>query len=1010
MTQLEQAKAAKKFSEDWKGKGYEKGESQKFWLDLLCNVFGIQDFANFISFEDQVKLDHTSFIDGYISSTKVLIEQKSIDKDLRAPIKQSDGSFLNPFQQAKRYITELPVSKHPRWVVTSNFRSFLVYDMEQPNGEPEEILLENLEKEFYRLAFIADTGNEHLKKELEISKKAGDIIGDIYDGLLEQYKTVPNLDMEKCLKSLNMLCVRLVFCLYAEDAGIFGHKSMFGDYLKHFEPRDLRKALLDLFKVLDQKPEERDPFLAQDNPELAAFPYVNGGLFTEEDQLIPSFTEEIKGLLIRNASEDFDWSEISPTIFGAIFESTLNPETRRSGGMHYTSIENIHKVIDPLFLDDLRNEFEGIKQIKAEKTRIEKTKAFHKKLGTLKFLDPACGSGNFLTETYLSLRRLGNECLRIETGGQNEMDFDGTGIHVSIHQFYGIEINDFAAVVAKTALWIAESQMMNETSKILGRNLEFLPLKSYANIVEGNALRIDWNTVGESLPLASTSVAATPSSGDTPQRPVKYDYIMGNPPFVGYGLQTDEQKKDLLSIFVDENGKTYKTAGKIDYVAGWYYKAAQLIQNTNIKCALVSTNSITQGEQVAAIWKPLFEQFGIHFDFAYRTFRWDSEANIKAHVHCVIIGFSCETLKQVQGDSHIEQAGLSEQEDSHSELVSESRKKRIYTSDKTFIEAKNINGYLIDAQDAWIESRSKPICDVIQMTTGNRPADGGHLIIEKEDYEDFIKKEPDAVKFIKNLTGAEEYINNKKRYCLWLVDASPAELRKMPEVMKRVELCKQDRLNGAADRQKLAETPTVFRETKNPKSYVIVPRVSSEQRRYIPIGFLDDNTIPTDSATIIPDATLYDFGILTSNVHMAWMRVVCGRLKSDYRYSKDIVYNNFPWPEQLKIDNSKLKMENGKWTLSSEDLPADKKELSIVHSQLSIINSAQAILDARAKYPDCSLADLYDETVMPPDLRKAHQENDRAVMAAYGFSTKMTESECVAELFKLYEGLVKEKK
>ncbi|MCQ2596169.1 MAG: N-6 DNA methylase, partial [Treponemataceae bacterium] len=632
MTQLEQAKAAKKFSEDWKGKGYEKGESQKFWLDLLCNVYGIQDFASFVYFENQIKDKFqdktiTNFIDVYIPSTRVMIEQKSSSKDLRTPIKQSDGTLLTPFQQAKKYIAGLPLSQHPRWIITCNFDTFLVYDMENPNGEPEEILLENFEKEYYRLAFIADTGNEHLKKELEVSKKAGDIIGDIYDKLLEQYKTVPNLDMEKCLKSLNMLCVRLVFCLYAEDAGIFGHKSMFGDYLKRFEPRHLRKALLDLFKVLDQKPEERDPFLAQDNPELAAFPYVNGGLFTEEDQLIPSFTEEIKDLLIRNASEDFDWSEISPTIFGAIFESTLNPETRRSGGMHYTSIENIHKVIDPLFLEDLKNEFETLKAIKVEKTRIEKIKEFHKKLGTLKFLDPACGSGNFLTETYLSLRRLGNECLKIETGGQNEMDFDGAAIHVSIHQFYGIEINDFATVVAKTALWIAESQMMNETAKILGRNLDFLPLKSYANIVEGNALRLDWETLVPKTEL---------------------NYIMGNPPFVGYAYQTKEQKDDLETLM--------KGFGKnIDYVAGWYYKASQLIQNTNIRCALVSTNSITQGEQVAAIWKPLFEQFGIHFDFAYRTFRWDSEANIKAHVHCVIIGFSCEMLKRVQHDGHSEQ-------------------------------------------------------------------------------------------------------------------------------------------------------------------------------------------------------------------------------------------------------------------------------------------------------------------------------------------------------------------
>ena len=931
MTQTEQQKAAKKFSENWKGKGYEKGESQKFWLDLLCNVFGITDFTNFIEFEDQVKLDHTSFIDGYIPSTKVLIEQKSIDKDLKAPIKQSDNTYLTPFQQAKRYITELPVSQHPRWVITCNFKSFLVYDMEQPNGKPEEILLANLEKEVYRLSFITEQGNERIKKELEVSKKAGDIIGEIYDALLAQYHDGKNPSPET-LKSLNMLCVRIVFCLYAEDAGIFGHKSIFGEYLKGFDVKDLRRALLSLFQVLDQKPEERDEYLEEN---LAAFPYVNGGLFTEEDKTIPPLTEAIKDLLVTHASAEFDWSEISPTIFGAIFESTLNPETRRSGGMHYTSIENIHKVIDPLFMDELNAEFESLKEIKSEKTRNEKLIAFQKKLGSRTFLDPACGSGNFLTESYLSLRKLENNCIKLRLGAHGSaLDLLGEdfAIHVKIEQFYGIEINDFAAVVAKTALWIAESQMMNETARILGRNLDFLPLKSYANIVEGNALRLDWESV-------------VPKSA--------LHYIMGNPPFVGYGLQSDEQKEALLSIYLDKNGKPYKTAGKIDYVSAWYYKASQYIQETDIRCALVSTNSITQGEQVVSVWKPLVDLFDIHIDFAHRTFRWDSEANLKAHVHCVIIGFSCSENK---------------------------KKKMIFLNENQCVEAKNINAYLLDADNAWVESRPKPLCMVPLMTTGNRPADGGHLIIEAEEYDSFIKKEPNAVKYIKKLTGAEEYINNKKRYCLWLVDASPTELTTMPEVMKRIEACRQDRLKGASDRQKLADTPTVFREINNPESYIIVPRVSSEKRRYIPIGFLNSETIPTDSATIIPDATLYHFGILTSNVHMAWMRAVCGRLKSDYRYSKDIVYNNFPWCNPTDAQRQKIEQ------------------------------TAQAILDARSKYPESSLADLYGETMyLFSDLLEAHRANDRAVMQAYGFPVNMTESECVAELFKMYERLTGKK-
>ena len=1003
MTQTEQSKAAKKFSEDWKDKGYEKGESQKFWLDLFCNVFGIKDFANFVYFENQIKEKFadktiTNFIDIYIPSTKVMIEQKSIDKDLREPIRQSDGTLLNPFQQARKYISGLPLSQHPRWVVTSNFKSFLVYDMENPNGEPEEILLENLEKEYYRLSFIADQGSVHLKKELEISKKAGDIIGEIYDAILKQYKDADN-PSPATLKSLNMLCVRIVFCLYAEDAGIFGHKSIFGDYLKQFEAKDLRRALLDLFQVLDQKEEERDEYLEES---LAAFPYVNGGLFTEEDKTIPPLTEEIKELLVKHASNEFDWSEISPTIFGAIFESTLNPETRRSGGMHYTSIENIHKVIDPLFLDDLKAEFEELKQIKNTTNRIEKVKEFHKRLGTLKFLDPACGSGNFLTETYLSLRKLGNECIKVELNiGEGELGLTYQAedlIQVSIQQFYGIEINDFAAVVAKTALWIAEGQMMKETAKIIEKDLKFLPLHTYANIIEGNALRIDWESVVPKSDL---------------------NYILGNPPFVGYAYQSKEQKDDLESVM--------KGFGKnIDYVAGWYYKAAQMMQGTQIKAALVSTNSITQGEQVAAIWKPMFEQFGMHFDFAYRTFRWDSEANIKAHVHCVIIGFSCK--KECHTDSQAAKAAISitsmqNEAKPHSELLTQFQKeskkdfplgksnpcgnKKIFLNGSQFIEAKNINGYLLDAPDIFIENSKKPLCDVPEMQKGSIPVDGGNLIIEAEDYEDFINKEPQAKQFIKPLVGSEEFINNKKRWCLWLVGANPSDLKKCPLIMERVQKVKEMRLASTKEAtRKFADYPTRFMELRQPETdYLLVPRVSSEQRRYIPIGYMPKDVISTDANMVLPNATLYHFGILTSNVHNAWMRAVCGRLKSDYRYSNTIVYNNFPWPKQFKIDNSKFKMENGKWTLSGEDLPADKKELSIVHSQLSIINTAQAILDARAKYPDSSLADLYDETLMPPELRKAHQANDRAVMAAYGFSTKMTESECVAELFKMYEKL-----
>ena len=929
MTNTQQRAAAKAFAKNWKDRGYEKGDSQIFWVELLTTVFGVTEISQFISFEDQVHLDHTSFIDGYIEKTHVMIEQKSINKSLTAAIRQSDGSMLTPFEQAKRYSSELPYSKRPRWIVTSNFQSFYIYDMEKPGGDPEIIRLEDLEKEYYRLQFLVDEGNTNLQREMEVSIAAGEIVGLLYDALAKQYV---DSTTERAMKSLNILCVRIVFCLYAEDAGIFGQHGMFHDYLEEFDTRHMRKAVIELFQVLDTKPEDRDPYMEES---LAQFPYVNGGLFANEDIEIPQFTDEIRNLLLEKASADFDWSEISPTIFGAVFESTLNPETRRSGGMHYTSIENIHKVIDPLFLDELKNELKEIQQITVQRTKDKKLRDFQKKLSNLRWLDPASGSGNFLTETYISIRRLENEVIKELQRGQITFGFDESSpIHVSIDQFYGIEINDFAVTVAKTALWIAESQMMKETEDIVHMNLDFLPLTTNAFIVEGNSLQIDWESV---VPKYQVS------------------YIMGNPPFVGYSLQNKEQKNDILSVYVDEKGKPYKTAGKIDYVAGWYFKAAQFMQGTTIRTAFVSTNSITQGEQVAGVWKPLYDRFGIHIDFAHRTFMWDSEANMKAHVHCVIVGFS---------------------------IAPNQAKRRIYV-DGRFKEVNNVNAYLLDAPNEFICNRSKPLWNVPQMTTGNRPADGGNLIIEKEDYEEFIRKEPQAKPYIKKLVGSTEFINNKERWCLWLVDVKPAELRKMPLVLKRVEACKQDRENSPdAGRRKLAETPTLFRELNNPASFILVPKVSSERRRYVPMGFLDYNTISTDLNFIIPEATMYQFAILTSNIHMAWMRAVCGRMKSDYRYSANIVYNNFPWPEPTAQQRKKIEQ------------------------------TAQAILDARALYPDSSLADLYDELTMPLELRKAHHQNDMAVMQAYGFTkgseAYKSEAACVAELMKLYQKKVEE--
>lgn len=916
MTPIQQQKAAKEFAEFWQGKGYEKGESQTYWLTLLNQVFGIDHPEQFIIFEDQVQLGHTSFIDARIPSTKVMIEQKSLGKNLGEGIKQSDGSVLNPFQQAKRYASELPYSIRPRWIVTCNFAEFWVYDMEQPNGEPQKILLKDLEKEYYRLQFLVDEGNEHLKREMEVSVKAGGLVGVIYDKLLEQYI---DKDSVETLRSLNILCVRLVFCLYAEDAGLFNSKTSFHDYLAQYQAKDIRRALIDLFQVLDTPLDRRDPYM---DDTLKAFPYVNGGLFSEEHVIIPQFTDELKQLILQNASDDFDWSEISPTIFGAVFESTLNPETRRSGGMHYTSIENIHKVIDPLFLDDLKAEFGKIQDIKQANPRKQALAAFQDKLASLTFFDPACGSGNFLTETFLSLRRLENKVIQAMFGGENVLTFDIL-IKVNISQFYGIEINDFACTVAKTALWIAESQTLKETSAIAGRAIDFLPLKTNAYIHEGNALRIDWSEI----------IA-----------PDKLNYIMGNPPFVGHQWRSKEQQEDMDLAF-----EGFDTYGKLDYVAAWYKKAADMMQGTNIHTAFVSTNSICQGEQVAQLWKPMFMR-GFDITFAYTSFQWESESFQKARVHCVIIGFS----QNFDG------------------------KRKLYNTDGTYTLCENINGYLHNAPNIFISNRSKSLSDVPPIIQGNKPWDGGFLILNEDERIELVTKYPESEQFIKLFVGSNELIKGIKRYCLWLVNASPKILRQIPPIMSRLDGVRATRLETKTKSVQLqANTPTLFSQIRQPNSsYLAIPEVSSEKRRYIPIDFLEADVIASNKLFIVPNATLFLFGVLTSNVHNAWMRVIAGRLETRYSYSPS-VYNNFPWP--TPTDTQKAKIEQ----------------------------TAQAILDARAKYPDSSLADLYDEVTMPPELRKAHQENDRAVMAAYRFSTKMSESECVAELFRMYQELTK---
>ena len=934
MNLKEQKKKAKAFIERWKDRGNERQDTQSFWLDLLQSVYGIEKPSEYIKFEDTVMMDHTSFMDGYIDATKVLIEQKGANKDLSKAIKQSDGSFLTPFQQAKRYSANLPYSKQPRWIITCNFKEFYVYDMEKPHGEPTVIRLEDLEKEAYRLEFIVGTTNEHLEREMAISMEAGEIVREIYSALLKQYK---HPDNPESLHAMNQLIVRLVFCFYAEDAGMFGKKTMFHDYLSRFSSRDFRRGLLDLFNVLNTPIDERDPYL---DDELSAFPYVNGGMFAENNLEVPQFTDELRESILEHASSSFDWSEISPTIFGAVFESTLNPETRRSGGMHYTSIENIHKVIDPLFLDALKEELNEIRQIKQPATLKKRAQQFQEKLSRLVFFDPACGSGNFLTETYLSLRRLENEAIKLYVGDTVLLDVGYDLVKVKISQLYGIEINDFAVSVANAALWIAESQMLEETLSIAYSNMQFLPIKSYSNIVEGNALKLNWEEI-------------------VPKE--KLSYIIGNPPFVGHSIQNEQQKKEIRSIYVDENGKEYNLAGKIDYVAGWYFKAASLISNTNIKVAFVSTNSICQGEQVVGVWQPLYKRFGVNIDFAYQTFKWGSEAKDKAAVHCVIVGFSTNHNNE---------------------------KKQLFSSTDKLDLVDNINPYLLSGKTIFVESVKTPICPVSPMYFGSKPTDGGYFFLTPEEKQVIVRKEPQSEKYIRKVLGAQEYINNVERYCLWLVGITPSELKSSPMIYERVKKVREFRLASKAEStRKFADRPTEFKQNAQPnKPYLIVPRVSSENRRYVPIGYIDPEVIATDATQIIPNATLYEFGVITSNVHMAWMRTVAGRLEMRYRYSNTIVYNTFPWPQVTE----------------------EQKEF--------IAKTAQEILDARSLYPNSSLAHLYDETAMPGELRKAHQKNDVAVMKAYGMIKKvngkdklMTESETMSKLFEMYEQITSKK-
>ncbi len=908
-------KAAADFAARWEGRGDEKQDTQKFWIDLLGSVLGVDDAVAQIEFEKPA--EGVGYIDAYLPGTRVLVEQKSLGVRLDRAYRQSDGAPLTPYLQARRYADALPLSVKPRWIVACDFASFEVHDMERPSAAPETVMLSALGREAHRLLFLADPAHDRVSAEVEVSVEAGRRVGRLYDALRAQYR---DPDAPETLASLNRLCVRLVFCLYAEDAGVFPRKQMFGDYLR-LHSQDARRALLDVFAALDTPPAERDPYM---EPALMAFPHVGGDLF-RGPVVVPRLTAEIVRALVVDSSEEFDWSRVSPTVFGALFESTLNPAARRSGGMHYTSVGNIHRLIGPLFLDGLHARLDAALAEPDARRRARALCALREGLASLRFLDPACGSGNFLTETFLCLRRLEQEVVKA-------LNADGVPTlplpRVSARQVAGIEVNDFAAAVARAALWIAESQTLAELDAITGAETDFLPLPAGGEIVCADALRTDWREV----------------CGGAPP-----DYIIGNPPFVGARMMSREQKDDLLAVF----GRKWQGVGDLDYVSCWFKKAADMMSGSPAtRTALVSTNSIVQGGSVFNLWKPLMAA-GVKIDFAWRSFVWDSEAVQKAHVHVVIVGFSC--------------CGVSSRL-IYSELSPPPHVRA----------AANINAYLLDAPDVFIEKRTRPLCDVPEMLMGGQPIDDGNLTLTREQKDELVAAEPQAARFIRPYMTGKDFIDRRPRYCLWLNGAEPSALRKSKIVMRRVAAVWEFRLrSNRTGTLRTAETPALFGAPFECESdYLALPRVSSERRSYVPIDNLGRDIIPGDTLFVTPNATLYHFGVLTSSTHMAWMRAVCGRLKSDYRYSKDVVYNNFPWP-----------------AASAEAI-------------VKIEKSAQAILAARAAHPGASLADLYDDLLMPPDLRSAHRANDRAVLAAYGWPADLPEEEIVARLMALYSQLI----
>lgn len=885
---------ALKFSKEWADTSNEEADAKPFLVEFF-NVFGITS-KRVSTFEHRVKkLDDK---DGYIDllwKGTILIEMKSRGKNLD-----------KAYSQAIEYTHGLKEHELPKYILISDFENFRLYDLEE--NKTVDFKLNDLVNNVQHFGYLLGYQKKVYKEQDPANIKAAELMGKLHDRLEEiGYTGHP----------LEVYLVRILFCLFAEDTTIF-NKQQFQEYIEqrtNVDGSDLAAKLQELFQVLNTPKENRFKNLDE---QLAEFPYVNGKLFEE---ILPtaSFDGKMRQALLECCY--IDWSKISPAIFGSMFQSVMNPKERRNLGAHYTSETNILKLIKPLFLDELWKEFD------ASAGSAPKLREFHKKLSTLKFLDPACGCGNFLIITYRELRLLELEILRaLNKSGQGVLDVSQL-LQINVDQFSGIEYEEFPARIAEVAMWLIDHQMNMLVSNEFGQYFVRLPLKKSANIVHADALETDWENV-----VAKNELS----------------YIIGNPPFIGSKLMKQNQRDQIVKEFENADG-----SGVLDYVTGWYIKAAKYIQGTKIKVAFVSTNSIVQGEQTSILWQPMLNKYNIKIHFAHRTFKWSNEAKGNAAVYCVIVGFanfdtpnkSIFDYEDIKGEAHE-------------------------------LKAKNINPYLVDAKDILITKRTNPLCNVPKMSFGNMPLDGGHLLLSDEEKVEFLVKEPKAEKFIKPLISAYEFLNGEKRWCIWLVDAEPSELKQLPEILKRVEAVKKFRLESVRKQTiEKANQPTLFGEIRDfGNSYILIPRVSSENRKYIPIAFFDRNHIASDTCMTVPNATIFHFGILMSAMHMAWVKYICGRLKSDFRYSKDIVYNNYPWP----------------------DNPSDKQVKAIEAA-------AQKVLDARLQFPNSSLTDLYDPLTMPPALVKAHNELDKAVDLAYRPQAFTSEAGRMVYLFELYE-------